>query len=498
MGSGKNGHDARIEENSTEENSIDKCQISGHLPIACPWSTDQVLAIVGFILAVSAFYGVIVPALATKSGRWIAITFFHALLVCVTLGCWLWITSINPAATPSTVALAPTKQVLNPFCGWCDAYYACQRRRHCFRCGRCVEGFDHHCSYLNTCISDSTYRVFLAEIGTLFAIQTCQLGMYTFVFAEFFGEDASGLRTFFEEHYGGVGFPMVWVGLSMCVALVAVCGLTYLIGFHLHLALRGQSTIEYLHERFPKIAGYADQTVEPPPAELEMHELYPQSGEMHELYPSGDPPLPEEWLEEHPQGAGKLGAVAGLGAAAPVWSSTIHVDMAPDEEEGAQVEGEQIEELHRSKHGELMHGGPPQYHTQYPPQYSTEAARGGRAEDEGQCGDGTSELEPNRGEEASPSMEPPAWVHDYAGALEAAPEGQSLGGGGSAKNSTSPEPEEGAKSPAGPAPGYLDQPGDKADPELARFGQRAESSHEPPAPPEEGSETSREDVVHQV
>jgi len=388
----------------------------------------------------------------------------------------VWITTTNPAATPSTVALAPTKQVLNPYCGWCDAYYNCQRRRHCFRCGRCVEGFDHHCSYLNTCISDSTYKVFLAEIGTLFAIETSQLGIYTFAFAEFFGKDGSDLENFFEDTYGGGAVPLVWVGLSMCVALVAVCGLTYLIGFHLHLAFRGQSTIEYLHERFPKIAGYADQTVEPPP-EMEMEELGP---------PSGPPPLPEEWLEEHPQGAGKAGdAVAGLGASAPVWSSTIHVEVDAGEERRA--EGTEINTTHPSKHG-----GPPQYHPQCPPQYSTQvAARGSMAEAEAQSGDGASELEPDSG------MAPPAWAHEYAGAPEAAPEAAPAGN--STKHGTCPVPEaEGAKSTA--VPGDANQPGgkadDEADPELARFGRRVESSPESPAPAEDGSETIG--AVHEV
>ncbi len=36
---------------------------------------------------------------------------------------------------------------------------------------RCVEGADHHCPVVNTCVGRANLRVFLAYIVTLFAAQ---------------------------------------------------------------------------------------------------------------------------------------------------------------------------------------------------------------------------------------------------------------------------------------------------------------------------------------
>ena len=36
--------------------------------------------------------------------------------------------------------------------------------KHCNRCGICVDGFDHHCVWLNVCIGKRNYKLFISTV----------------------------------------------------------------------------------------------------------------------------------------------------------------------------------------------------------------------------------------------------------------------------------------------------------------------------------------------
>jgi len=42
------------------------------------------------------------------------------------------------------------------------------RTRHCRLCNKCVDGFDHHCLWLNTCVGSYNYRAWLGFVAALF------------------------------------------------------------------------------------------------------------------------------------------------------------------------------------------------------------------------------------------------------------------------------------------------------------------------------------------
>jgi len=42
------------------------------------------------------------------------------------------------------------------------------RTRHCRLCNKCVDGFDHHCLWLNTCVGTHNYRAWLGFMASLF------------------------------------------------------------------------------------------------------------------------------------------------------------------------------------------------------------------------------------------------------------------------------------------------------------------------------------------
>ncbi len=47
--------------------------------------------------------------------------------------------------------------------------------KHCRACDRCVEGFDHHCKWLNNCVGASNYRSFFALVATTVSLLALQV-----------------------------------------------------------------------------------------------------------------------------------------------------------------------------------------------------------------------------------------------------------------------------------------------------------------------------------
>jgi len=283
--------------------------------IDCPWASDQTISVVLFGFSLSAFYGLLTPALLPYSWFWALLLVVQCALVALVAISWTLMVTSQPGATPSHVPIAPTKQVTNPYCEYCDAWYTSKRRKHCFRCQRCVHGFDHHCSYLNTCVTDRTYRTFVMLIGSALLLEVLHLAAYIFGSADV--QDSSGRTHNFAKEHLGQEVVLAWLIISIAVTFLAVVGLVYLGGFHILLVLRGLSTLEYLNARFPdKITGYAEQQEPPMPGEVE--------GTVHaeDLDP---PPVPDEWK------TGGSGTQPLYPHVEPVWSpSNIHLDVFPE------------------------------------------------------------------------------------------------------------------------------------------------------------------------
>lgn len=51
-----------------------------------------------------------------------------------------------------------------------------ENTKHCRTCNKCVEGFDHHCSWLNNCIGRKNYKFF-------FHLVTSAMISYAFMIA---------------------------------------------------------------------------------------------------------------------------------------------------------------------------------------------------------------------------------------------------------------------------------------------------------------------------
>ncbi|KAK8932389.1 Palmitoyltransferase PFA3 [Metarhizium anisopliae] len=124
------------------------------------------------------------------------------------------------------------------FCKKCQARKP-DRAHHCSTCRRCVLKMDHHCPWLATCLGLRNYKAFL-----LFLIYTTVLCVYAFavsgtwVWSEVIEEDVEKLDAL---------LPVNFIVLSVLSGIIGIV-MGVFTGWHVMLALKGQTTIECLEK----------------------------------------------------------------------------------------------------------------------------------------------------------------------------------------------------------------------------------------------------------
>ena len=120
--------------------------------------------------------------------------------------------------------------------------------KHCWSCNKCVVHFDHHCKWLNHCVGERNYKIFVIFLSNTCALMGTQLGLSYYVLHYAFKYSQDFARRC-EIAYGpGRDAGAVKGFLIFCAVLetLAFLPLAQLAGLHIMLRCRGFTTYEYI------------------------------------------------------------------------------------------------------------------------------------------------------------------------------------------------------------------------------------------------------------
>ena len=101
--------------------------------------------------------------------------------------------------------------------------------KHCGSCDRCVDGFDHHCKWLNNCIGSLNYRLFILLINSL---EASEIILFSF--------EVHALT----KYHNRIVLALIIVDCILNFFIFLLVG--YLISIHVWLKLKGITTYEYI------------------------------------------------------------------------------------------------------------------------------------------------------------------------------------------------------------------------------------------------------------
>lgn len=149
-----------------------------------------------------------------------------------------------PVATRS-----PGSSRSNSTCCHCHCWQP-PRSKHCYDCGKCVLGFDHHCVWLGTCIGEGNHRRFW-----WYLFEETILGIWTAVmYVESFAKSNSGgLYASLVLHNGLVTLLLIILLIGLFFSIMLLC-------FHSYLVVTNQTTHEIIRkQRIPYLRNIPDR-----------------------------------------------------------------------------------------------------------------------------------------------------------------------------------------------------------------------------------------------
>lgn len=151
----------------------------------------------------------------------------------------------------------------NGRCHLCNIFTSSKKTKHCSLCNKCVEQFDHHCKWLNSCVGRRNYGAFIASVVTalILALMTSSLCLVDIIL--FFDNpqqlspithdvidcnSTSNLTdyTLHKEYCKNSIIFLIFLAMFGLSAFAIACALLHLFCFHVYISLLGVSTYEYI------------------------------------------------------------------------------------------------------------------------------------------------------------------------------------------------------------------------------------------------------------
>jgi len=214
-----------------------------------PLHPRQLAAMFGFLWCLGVFSAIQAPVLPL----WTLFLYYSSFII--GMGAFLVVSLTDPGLNRNDTRYSEKVESTSPgrevhegvmYCNTCQAYMPV-RTKHCRLCHKCVEGFDHHCLYLNTCIASANYAPFfiLAFLGTF--VSGFQLALSCWMFTQH--NDAQFVRDVVS--FSAFSNADVYLGLLAFLNILVLGvfgGVGSLFAFHTYICVRGITTYEWILE----------------------------------------------------------------------------------------------------------------------------------------------------------------------------------------------------------------------------------------------------------
>jgi hypothetical protein len=207
-----------------------------------PLHFQQVASWVVYLIQITLYFTILFPTFT--SAQRVSITLPYVIIFVLFN---IFFVLASRTKHPSPFVIGPgTSAVPRAHCDWCDQDVS-PECKHCRCCGVCRRDFDHHCFFLNNCITNSNYRWFALGITflSISAVFTTLLCMWLLMGIAY----GSGPLERAASIYGVAMRPGVayWLcGWLLFQELGIEAFMIYLSALHILLARRGITTFELI------------------------------------------------------------------------------------------------------------------------------------------------------------------------------------------------------------------------------------------------------------
>ena len=134
-----------------------------HRGIQRPWRTPCSGSLGAGVALIAGFHVLALPCLPL--GATLAVEALHLL----GLALYFYIVVRSDAVDAHCRAARTEPDDGLRYCPYCRCFVSDSPRvKHCHECRKCVDGFDHHCVFLQACVGRRNYSAFLGLVATLF------------------------------------------------------------------------------------------------------------------------------------------------------------------------------------------------------------------------------------------------------------------------------------------------------------------------------------------
>jgi len=211
-----------------------------------PLHFHQIMSWVGYLLQLIFFFLIEFPSL-TLTERYYVLPSFIAIYMIYNIS---FLSATTEEHVDARLPDSTNESYTN--CRWCE-FKVNMDTKHCRSCNICRVGFDHHCFFLNNCVTVSNYNRFFVGILFLFisTVYSTFLNIFAIMATEY---DQNASIILINELYG-ISFAK-WVfyalnGLSLLLNLGIQVFMVYLLGLHSVLIQRNITTFDIIqHWRY--------------------------------------------------------------------------------------------------------------------------------------------------------------------------------------------------------------------------------------------------------